>query len=455
MRRIASLLLFIFVLIFSINPVSALTYPPIYVPGADAYVLMDAKSGQILASYQANKQVYPASTTKMLTAVVALENGDLDMEMTATQIAVSDIGKDGMNIGIQAGEVIRMEDLLHAMLIVSANETANIIAENICETREAFMNLCNQKASEIGMENTNFTNPCGMHNENHYTTAMDLGMLACYAMKNETFRSIVKKTSFKMPVTNKHSTWNTMYTSNILLKSNNFNGYEIIGIKSGYTDPAGRCLITGAKNNDGEELIVVVMGVRDGNSGEIITNISTKLLEHGFKNFQNINLIHKDVFLGLQQIDNARDNTPLVLVAQDDLEAFTLATVDTEKIEIKLNINDWLTLPVKQNDLVGTADFYYYNQCLGTVNVVAGNNVYSDLSGSKTNTDKPGNTGETLDEDSNDNNENTNGNGNKILRILLQVGKIILIVIAVFVPTYLLLALIVNVKKRKRFGKRR
>ncbi|HBN84777.1 MAG TPA: D-alanyl-D-alanine carboxypeptidase, partial [Clostridiales bacterium] len=185
MRRIA-LVLFL-VLICSFSSVSAMTYPPIYVYGAEAYVLMDAKSGQVLASYQADKQLYPASTTKMLTAVVALENASLDMNMTATQGAVHDIGKDGMNIGIQAGEILRMEDLLHAMLIVSANETANIIAENISETRESFMDLCNEKAKEIGMVNTHFTNPCGMHDENHYTTAMDLGVLAQYAMKNETF----------------------------------------------------------------------------------------------------------------------------------------------------------------------------------------------------------------------------------------------------------------------------
>ena len=139
MRKAALFLTFFFVFVLSFGSISALTYPPINVQGADAYVLMDAKSGQVLASYQADKQLFPASTTKMLTAVVALENGNLDMNMTASSSAVHDIGKDGMNIGIQAGEVLRMEDLLSAMLIVSANETANIIAENICETKEAFM----------------------------------------------------------------------------------------------------------------------------------------------------------------------------------------------------------------------------------------------------------------------------------------------------------------------------
>ncbi len=445
MRRIA-LVLFL-VLICSFSSVSAMTYPPIYVYGAEAYVLMDAKSGQVLASYQADKQLYPASTTKMLTAVVALENASLDMNMTATQGAVHDIGKDGMNIGIQAGEILRMEDLLHAMLIVSANETANIIAENISETRESFMDLCNEKAKEIGMVNTHFTNPCGMHDENHYTTAMDLGVLAQYAMKNETFRSIVKKTSLKMPPTNKHNSWNTLYTSNILLKSNNFDGYEITGIKSGYTDPAGRCLISSARNNDGEELILVVMGIRAGNSGEVLTEVSIKLFEYGFKNFQTINMVRKNVFLGLHSMDTAKNKTPLVLVAQNDLDVFTLASVDREKIEAKLNIDRQLKLPIKEDDLVGTADYYYQDQLLGTVNIAAGNDVYADLGDKKGNVDStddiPGN-----DPDAVEHEKDNNG----IVQKIFIIGKVVLVIAATLAVIYILLMIIVNIKKRKKYN---
>jgi D-alanyl-D-alanine carboxypeptidase (penicillin-binding protein 5/6) len=327
MRRTVSLILTLALVFLLFSPVSALTHPPIYVSGADAYVLIDAKSGTVLASYEGDKKIYPASTTKILTAIVALEKGSLDMKMTASVAAVHDIGKDGMNIGIQAGEVMTMEDLLNAMLVVSANETANIIAENICETRQEFMDLCNQKAAEIGATDTHYTNPCGMHEDSHYTTAMDLAKIARHAMQNEVFRSIVRKTSIQLSPTNKHSSWNTLYTSNILLRSNNFEGYEITGIKSGYTDPAGRCLITSARNHAGEELIAVVMGVRAPNSGEVITDITTKLFEYGFNNFKSLNLVRKNVYLGLHSVENARDNMPLVLVAQEDLDVFTLASI--------------------------------------------------------------------------------------------------------------------------------
>lgn len=451
MRRTALLLIFVIVFIISFGSVSAMTYPPVYVQGADAYVLMDAKSGQVLASYQADKQLYPASTTKMLTAVVALENASLDTRMTASAAAVHDIGKDGMNIGIQAGEIIRMEDLLHALLIVSANETANIIAENVCDTRESFMELCNEKAKQIGMVNTHFTNPSGMHDDNHYTTAMDLGMLAQYALKNETFRTIVKKTSLKMPPTNKHATWNTLYTSNILLRANNFNGYEITGIKSGYTDPAGRCLISSARNNDGEELILVIMGIRAGNSAEVLTEVSTKLFEYGFKNFQTVNVVRSNVFLGLHSMEKARDQAPLVLVAQADLDVFTLASVDKEKIQTKLNIDQELELPIKENDVVGTADFYYKDQLLGSVNIAAGNNVYADLSGKKDKGDEKHSAGDLSENAHPGDVDASEEDQDNILHTVIRIGKIVLIVLASLSVLYALLTITVNIKKRKKY----
>lgn len=450
MRRTVSLILTLALVFLLFSPVSALTHPPIYVSGADAYVLIDAKSGTVLASYEGDKKIYPASTTKILTAIVALEKGSLDMKMTASVAAVHDIGKDGMNIGIQAGEVMTMEDLLNAMLVVSANETANIIAENICETRQEFMDLCNQKAAEIGATDTHYTNPCGMHEDSHYTTAMDLAKIARHAMQNEVFRSIVRKTSIQLSPTNKHSSWNTLYTSNILLRSNNFEGYEITGIKSGYTDPAGRCLITSARNHAGEELIAVVMGVRAPNSGEVITDITTKLFEYGFNNFKSLNLVRKNVYLGLHSVENARDNMPLVLVAQEDLDVFTLASLDLDKVEVKLNINAELELPVKANDPVGTADYYYENELLGSVDIAAGNNVYAEVKKDPDPKERPENP-----DDMNEPSEEIQDDEKSVIQKILQIGKIVIVIVGALLLVYLFLALMVNIQKRKRNGRRR
>ncbi len=141
-------------------------------------ILIDSKTGQVLFEKASDaKRLFPASTTKIMTAALALENGKLDAMMTASQEAIYDIGKDGSNIGIMAGEQLSLENLLKALLISSANETANIIAENLCATRQEFVDLMNQKARELGASDTHFVNPCGAHDDNHYTTAADLAKM--------------------------------------------------------------------------------------------------------------------------------------------------------------------------------------------------------------------------------------------------------------------------------------
>jgi len=339
--------------------------------------------------------------------------------------------------------------LLNAMLIVSANEIANILAENISGTREEFMKLVNEKAKEIGAENTNFTNPSGMHQDNHYTTALDLGKISCYAMRNDIFRSIVKKTSYNMPATNKHTSWNTLYTSNILLRNNNFDGYEITGVKSGYTNPAGRCLITSAKNADGVELIAVVMGVRSGDTAQTLTNITTDLFKYGFNNFKNIEIIGKNVYLGLIEPNNARDKQPVVVLAQDDLTVFTLQTVDPEKIEHKINLKEDFKLPVKAGDVLGEANFYYKNELLGTVNIIAGNNVYTDLTVKYNNSSYENKPVEDSITDGNETNSNrTDNSQNKKQPVWLLIVKFIIISISVLILAYITLVLVVITKKK-------
>lgn len=164
---------------------------------SSSYILIDSKSGQVLYEHNADARRYPASTTKMMTAIVALENAELDRMMTASLEAVNDIGKDGMNIGIMAGEQIDLERLLQALMISSANETANIIAENISGTRKDFMDLMNKRVAEIGAVNTHFTNPCGAHDKNHYTTARDLAAIARHGMTIPKFRELAKEKSVK------------------------------------------------------------------------------------------------------------------------------------------------------------------------------------------------------------------------------------------------------------------
>ncbi|HPZ06006.1 MAG TPA: serine hydrolase, partial [Clostridiales bacterium] len=174
---------------------------------AEAYILVDAHTGDVLCEKDSRKTLYPASTTKIMTAILAIEQGNLDEIMTASQSAIDAIGYNGSNIGIIPGEKIPLESLLQAMLISSANEAANIIAENICDSTEEFFELMNRRAKELGAVETHFSNASGIHDPMHFTTAADLACIARHAMTLPEFREIVSTHSFTMPATNKRSKW--------------------------------------------------------------------------------------------------------------------------------------------------------------------------------------------------------------------------------------------------------
>jgi D-alanyl-D-alanine carboxypeptidase (penicillin-binding protein 5/6) len=338
---------------------------------------MDLKSGQILCEKNSdNIKLYPASTTKIMTAIVALENCSLDTMMTASQEAVYDIGKDGMNIGIMAGEEMSMEQLLNALLVVSANETANIIAENICGSREEFIELMNKKAIELGANNTHFVNASGMHHDDHYTTAKDLAIISRYAMSIPKFREIVDKREFTPDATNKHPTWPTLYSSNKMLRFYENELFDITGIKTGYTGQAGFNLVSSAQDNNGMELISVVMGVSDSDVKDSIFKYSQKLLEYGFLNFSTHTLIEKG-----KVIDNVNVNAGsgiienLNVIANESINVILSLNGYDESLSKKQYINSQINAPVKQGEILGFLEYEKDGVLLGRVDLVAAESI--------------------------------------------------------------------------------
>ncbi|HHW00472.1 MAG TPA: D-alanyl-D-alanine carboxypeptidase [Clostridiaceae bacterium] len=344
---------------------------------ARAYILVDAKTGQVLYEHNATEtRLYPASTTKIMTAILALELGDPDQIMTASKEAVYDIGKDGMNIGIMPGEQIPMRNLLDAMLISSANETANIIAENLCDTRQDFIDLMNEKAREIGALDTHFENPCGAHDDNHYTTAADMAKIAVYAMRNEEFRKIVEKKSYQMPPTNKHDDWPVLYSTNKLLRNSKNELFRVTGIKTGYTGPAGQNLVSSAINDEGMELIGVVMGVMQTTPTENSYTYSEKLLEYGFKNFALQKVIDKNQTVKSVYVSEAEDNTEMLdLVTSDELEC--VLPIDKSKWNISVNkvIDPQIVAPVQAGQVLGYIECTRNGTLLGKVDIIASKSI--------------------------------------------------------------------------------
>lgn len=372
MKRLPAFSIVLLIIFLNINIVFA-QQPS---PDAGAYILIDSDTGEILCEKNARTPLYPASTTKIMTAILALEMSDLDHIMTAGQSAIDDIGPNGSNIGIVAGERIRLENLLQALLISSANEAANIIADNLCDSREDFIALMNRRAREFGASNTHFANTSGIHDPEHYATASDIAIFARYAMKLQKFREIVSMPEFTMPATNKHAKWPVLPNRNKLMTSDKSDLYVVNGIKTGFTGPAGHNLVSSAINEDGMELIAVVMGVKNANAAENVRLYSKELLDYGFNNFRKVNLVEKDRIYRNVNVENASDVFGLDLVTTESL---TCVLPNTQSVRDNIteipHIAETISAPVNQGDIMGYIEFFRNNVLIGKVELIAARSV--------------------------------------------------------------------------------
>lgn len=371
MKRLLTLAMVLF--FFLSNTSYAIEQPP--APDAGAYILIDSETGGILCEKSPDAQVYPASTTKIMTAILALENGDLNRVMTAGQPAIDDIGPNGSNIGIIAGEQIKLENLLQALLICSANETANIIAENVADSRQAFIGMMNEKAKELGATNTHFANTNGMHDPEHYTTAADMARFARYAMTFPEFRKIVSSPNLQMPPTNKHPEWPVLANTNKLMITDKNDLYVIDGIKTGYTGQAGYNLVSSAKDKNGLELIAIVMGVRNEGAQENVRTYSKELLDYGFNNFKKVNLLEKGKVYRNIKVENAADIYGLDLVTTNSLSCIVPKASDRQNVKEIPHISASITAPVNKDDIIGYVEFTKNDVSIGKVDLVAARSI--------------------------------------------------------------------------------
>ncbi len=378
------------VLLFTFNlPVCAQSFS---IPEDVHYILIDSKTGLVIAEQNADIQIKPASLTKILTAIIALENGDLQQEMTVSQAAVNDIGRGGMNIGIMAGETgLTLENMLNVMLIKSANETANIIAENLAPSRSEYLDTMNEKAKEIGALNTYYVNPSGKDTEKedapHVTTARDMATMARYAMTIPEFRKIVaKEYYYGMPSsTNKHADgWDPLVlrnTNKFLWYDNTYtytlegeeHEYTVTGIKTGYTGAAGNNLVISATGEDGMELICVVMHVMHSNK---VYSYASELLDYGFQNYSLQKLSTAGQLVKTVIVDGAAGNDNfLELVAETDFEAALPISSDNQSIDTHVEIDSKIQAPINKGKVLGYIEYKSGDAVLGKVNIVASRRV--------------------------------------------------------------------------------
>ena len=297
--------------------------------------------------------------------------------ITASNSAISLVPSGYSSANISAGEEMSVKDLLTVFLVHSANEAGYILAEHCSGSTQNFANLMNEKAKEIGCQNSNFTNPSGIHDENHYTTAYDLCLIANYCMKNETFRNIVSMPKCTINGTNKSSTRVYSNTNSLLNSSSQFYIENCIGIKTGYTKEAGNCLVSSFKQ-DGIEVICVVLGAANIGSSDSSRFIDSKTLyNYTYSTFSKKNIVNKNEIIQTIEVPNGTKETKnLNLIVENDITA--LINLNEEIPKPQITLNDNIVAPITQNEKLGIVT-YNINGIEYSQDLVAETTVEKDL----------------------------------------------------------------------------
>lgn len=317
-------------------------------------ILMDNKTGKVLYDKNPEKKMFPASTTKILTAILVLENCNLNDTVTVSYDAVSSI-PDGYSVAnLQIGEKLTVEQLLQALLVYSANDAANVLAEYVGGSVDSFVSIMNTKINELGLSDTHFTNAFGKHDENHYTTAHDLAVIMQYCIKNPDFRKLAGSASCAIPATNLSAP--RKYTStNILIDPSNKNYYPYITAgKTGFTTQAGDCLVSCAYKND-LELICVVLG------GKTVNGISTRfsetkiLYEYGYDNYSIKSVVKENDKIYSLEVPHATKGTKnLDLLSSSSIDVLMKNDAEISDFSPEIILNEDISAPIEEGTVLGS-----------------------------------------------------------------------------------------------------
>lgn len=312
-------------------------------------VAYDRKSGEVIWGKDEHKRTAMASTTKIMTAIVTLENCDLTQTVT---ISKKSAGTGGSRLGLKADDKITMNDLLYGLMLKSGNDAAVAIAETVGGSVEGFAELMNEKAKELKLENTHYVTPHGLDDPEHYTTAVELAKLADYALQNETFAKIVNTKNYTVTING--------YPKSIS-NTNELLGYleGVNGVKTGFTNNAGRCLVTSV-NRNGFEIITVIL---QADTKKFRTADSIKLIEYIYKNYEPVNIkeIVDEQFkrwcsinTSRIQIDKCKNNNLELYIDNLDNDVIPIKKTDKDKIQIEVNNIFYFEAPLQQNTIIGT-----------------------------------------------------------------------------------------------------
>lgn len=312
-----------------------------------AMCVMEASSKRVLYTKNENTPLAMASTTKIMTAITAIESGkDLDKIFTISPKAV---GVSGTSLYLRKGERFCLRDLLYGLMLISGNDASVAIGEFVAGSVKDFVEMMNEKASEIGAKNTHFDNTHGLDSKTHYTTAYDLALITSYAMQNQTFRDIVSTKTYK--ITNEDGKTRYLRNKNKLLFS--MDGCN--GVKTGFTDDAGRCLVTSCER-DGMDIVCVVL-----NSGPMFEE-SQRLIEKAFSEYNLIDLTSFYTFPSTIKVEEGEEEQ--VEVGTLGRFFYPLKNSELKKIKITYNVPQTLEAPVSKGEAIGEVQIFIDNDLL-------------------------------------------------------------------------------------------
>ncbi len=339
-------------------------------------ILLELNSNSVVYELNADERLYPASLTKIMTCLVALERGNLTDEIEVDGALFEGMDTDASIVGLVHGEKLSMEALLYCLMVPSANDASLVIADHIAGSVEAFVDLMNQKAQELGCVGTHFVNPDGLHDENHYTTARDMAKITKAALQSETFRTLCGTASYEIPETNASSS-RMVYTTNYFMSAIITSKYyweKVSGVKTGFTTPAGRCLVSLVEEGDFSYLSVV-LGCEtpyDENGEPVYGHFteSRKLLEYGLNNFTFVSVLSHLNPIAQVPVSSGAVNS-VVIAPAEDVSALLPAEYDADKISVSYTLHDGQTLkaPLEADEAVGTATVSYDGKVVGETQV--------------------------------------------------------------------------------------
>lgn len=343
---------------------------------AETAILMDADSGEVLFDKNADQKMFPASITKLMTILLALENGKLTDKITFSHDAIYSIEPGSAHIAIQEGETLTLEQVLRAIILRSANEASNGVAEYVSGSTEEFAKKMTERAKELGCKNTNFITANGLHDENHYTTSHDMALIAKELLTHEEYRSMMSDTYYEIPPTEKQVETRYLHGQHQMLNENSLYYYEdAIGGKTGFTNEALNTLVTYAEK-DGMELIAVVLKC---NGADHYTDTAA-LFDYGFANYESKVILSgatydSTVMVTEKYKEKTIERGTITVAPVGEIRHTVPKGTDISAVTTEMEVPETIEAPVKAGQKIGTMKVMLNGKVIKTVDLKAENSI--------------------------------------------------------------------------------